>query len=41
VGHQELTSRHLLLGVIAAEHGRVPRALKIAGIDIDELRSRI
>jgi ATP-dependent Clp protease ATP-binding subunit ClpA len=40
-GYKELTSRHLLLGLIAAEQGRVPRALRIAGIDSEELRSRI
>ncbi len=28
---------HVLLGVVAAEQGRVPRALRIAEIDVDEL----
>ncbi len=31
----------MLLGVLATEHGRVPRALRIADIDVDELRARI
>lgn len=39
-GHRFL-SRDLLRGVLAAEHGRVPRALGIAGLDIDQLRARI
>jgi ATP-dependent Clp protease ATP-binding subunit ClpA len=43
VGRRERRVRaaHLLHGVLAAERGRVPRALLIAGIDIDELRARI
>jgi ATP-dependent Clp protease ATP-binding subunit ClpA len=40
-GQRRLTSLNLLLGVISAEHGRVPRALEIAGIDIYELRARL
>jgi ATP-dependent Clp protease ATP-binding subunit ClpA len=40
-GDRRLTPGHVLLGVIAAEHGRVPRALRIAEIDVDELRARI
>jgi ATP-dependent Clp protease ATP-binding subunit ClpA len=40
-GERRIQARHLLGGVLAAEHGRVPRALQIAGIDIDELRARI
>ena len=40
-GQRRLTGLHLLLGVIGAEHGRVPRALKIAGIDVYELRARL
>ena len=40
-GERRITAAHLLLGVLAAERGRVPRALQIAGIDVDELRSRI
>ena len=40
-GDRRLTAGHVLLGVIAAEHGRVPRALRIAEIDVDDLRARI
>jgi len=40
-GQRRLTALNLLLGVISAEHGRVPRALDIAGIDIHELRARL
>ena len=40
-GDRRLTAGHVLLGVVAAEHGRVPRALRIAEIDVDELRARI
>jgi ATP-dependent Clp protease ATP-binding subunit ClpA len=40
-GDRRLTAGHLLLGVIAAEHGRVPRALRIADINVDDLRARI
>jgi ATP-dependent Clp protease ATP-binding subunit ClpA len=40
-GDRRLTAGHVLLGVIAAEHGRVPRALRIADIDVDDLRARI
>lgn len=40
-GQRRLTTLNLLLGVISAEHGRVPRALEIAGIDIYELRARL
>jgi len=41
--HQDrrIETHHLLLGVLAADHGRVPRALEIAGIDLDELRARL
>jgi ATP-dependent Clp protease ATP-binding subunit ClpA len=39
-GERPLTAGHLLLGVLAAEHGRVPRALRIAEIDVAELRRR-
>ena len=38
---RSITARHLLLGVLAAEHGRVPRTLALADIDVDELRGRI
>ena len=40
-GDRRLHAGHVLLGVFAAEHGRVPRALGIADIDVDELRARI
>jgi ATP-dependent Clp protease ATP-binding subunit ClpA len=40
-GERRIQASHVLGGVLAAEHGRVPRALQIAGIDIDELRSQI
>lgn len=40
-GDRRLTAGHVLLGVLAAKHGRVPRALRIAGIDVDELRARV
>ncbi len=38
---RRIETQHLLLGVLAADHGRVPRALEIAGIDPDELRTRV
>jgi hypothetical protein len=31
----------LLAGVLGAEQGRVPRALQIAGVDVDELRAQL
>jgi ATP-dependent Clp protease ATP-binding subunit ClpA len=40
-GDRRLDASHVLLGVLAAQHGRVPRALKIAGVDVDELRARV
>jgi ATP-dependent Clp protease ATP-binding subunit ClpA len=40
-GDRQIEAHHLLLGVLAAEHGRVPRALEIAGIDRAELRARL
>ena len=40
-GDRRLHAGHVLLGVLAAEHGRVPRALRIAGIDVDQLRAKI
>ncbi len=40
-GGRRFTSQDLLAGVLAAEHGRVPRALDLAGINVDELRTRI
>jgi ATP-dependent Clp protease ATP-binding subunit ClpA len=38
---RSITARHLLIGVLAAEHGRVPRTLALADIDVAELRGRI
>jgi ATP-dependent Clp protease ATP-binding subunit ClpA len=38
---RSITARHVLLGVLAAERGRVPRTLALADIDVDELRGRI
>jgi ATP-dependent Clp protease ATP-binding subunit ClpA len=38
---RSITAQHLMLGVLAAEHGRVPRALALADIDVDELRGRL
>lgn len=40
-GQRRVTALNLLLGVISPEHGRVPRALEVAGIDIHELRARL
>jgi ATP-dependent Clp protease ATP-binding subunit ClpA len=40
-GGRAIQARDVLGGVLAADHGRVPRALQIAGIDIDELRAQI
>ena len=40
-GDRRLHAGHMLLGVLAAEHGRVPRALQIAGVDVEELRAQI
>lgn len=38
---RQVTPQTLLLGVISAERGRVPRTLQVADIDIDELRARL
>jgi hypothetical protein len=40
-GERRIHAGHVLYGVLAAEHGRVPRALLIAGTDVDELRAQI
>ena len=40
-GDRRLTAGHVLLGVLAAERGRVPRALQMAEIDVEELRAQI
>jgi ATP-dependent Clp protease ATP-binding subunit ClpA len=37
---KRIAGGHILLGVLAAEAGTVPRALAIAGIDRQELRDR-
>jgi ATP-dependent Clp protease ATP-binding subunit ClpA len=38
--HKRIAGGHLLLGVLAADAGTVPRALAIAGVDRQELRDR-
>jgi ATP-dependent Clp protease ATP-binding subunit ClpA len=40
-GQRRVSAHHLLWGVLAADHGRVPRALQLAGIDIAELRRQL
>jgi hypothetical protein len=40
-GQRQMTAQTLLLGVISAEHGRVPRTLQLADIDVDNLRARV
>jgi ATP-dependent Clp protease ATP-binding subunit ClpA len=40
-GDRQTARTHLLLGVLAAEEGTVPRALAIAGVDRDSLASRV
>lgn len=40
-GQRRITAANLLLGVVSAEHGRVPRALRLAEIDVLELRARL
>ena len=40
-GERRLEARHVLLGVLGAQHGRVPRALRIAEIDVEHLRGQI
>jgi ATP-dependent Clp protease ATP-binding subunit ClpC len=40
-GDRCLAAGHVLLGVLAAEHGRVPRALRIAEVDVDKLRREL
>jgi len=40
-GERRIQVEHLLRGVLAADHGRVPRALRIAGLDADELRAQL
>lgn len=40
-GQHRVTAANLLLGILGAEQGRVPRTLRIAGINADELRARL
>jgi D-alanyl-D-alanine carboxypeptidase len=40
-GQRRITIANLLLGLLGAERGRVPRALQLAGIDPHELRARL
>lgn len=40
-GRRELEPAHLLLGVLRAEVGTVPRALDLAGVDRDALIARV
>jgi ATP-dependent Clp protease ATP-binding subunit ClpA len=40
-GDNRITAGHVLLGVLRAQAGTVPRALHQAGVDRDELRARI
>ncbi len=36
-----LEARHVLLGVLAADGGKVPRTLELAGVDRDRLRAAV
>ena len=38
--HRRIAAGHILLGVLQAEAGTVPRALALAGVDRTELRQR-
>jgi ATP-dependent Clp protease ATP-binding subunit ClpA len=40
-GDRAIVAGHLLLGVLAAERGTVPRALALSGIDRDELAAAV
>jgi ATP-dependent Clp protease ATP-binding subunit ClpA len=40
-GDRRLEARDVLFGVLAAQHGRVVRALRIAEIDVERLRAQI
>lgn len=40
-GQRQITVSNLLLGVLAAEYGRVPRALQLAGIEVSQLRAQL
>jgi D-alanyl-D-alanine carboxypeptidase len=37
LGDRRIRSAHILLGVLAAEHGTVPRALRLAGVEPEAL----
>lgn len=40
LGQRQIRPGHLLLGVLAAQRGTVPRALTLAGVDQDNLAAR-
>jgi hypothetical protein len=40
-GERRVSAQHVLWGVLAAEYGRVPRTLKIADVDIEQVRRRL
>lgn len=40
-GERRVSAHHLLWGVLAADYGRVPRALRLASVDVDQLRRRL
>jgi ATP-dependent Clp protease ATP-binding subunit ClpA len=40
-GDRRLEARDILLGVLGAEHGRAVRALRIADVDVERLRTQI
>jgi ATP-dependent Clp protease ATP-binding subunit ClpA len=40
-GDKQIRCQHLLLGLLGAEHGTVPRLLAAEGIDRDELTGRL
>jgi ATP-dependent Clp protease ATP-binding subunit ClpA len=40
-GERRVSAHHLLAGIVTAEHGRVPRTLQLAGVDIEELRHQL
>ena len=40
LGQRQIRPGHLLLGVLAAQAGTVPRALALAGVDSGDLAAR-
>jgi ATP-dependent Clp protease ATP-binding subunit ClpA len=40
-GDRRLDAGHVLLGILSAKHGRAARALRIAEVDVEQLRARI